>query len=442
MTDDWMEYLDSLAVFGMKPGLERVEALLDALGHPECAFRSVHIVGTNGKSSTARYAAAVLSAHGLAGAAYLSPHISGYPERLQLDGSPVDSGAFGHAVERVRTAADDLPFAVGEATQFEVLTVSAFLAMAEAGVQAAAVEAGLGGRLDATNVLRAPVVALTNIGLEHTGVLGDTREQIFAEKAAVIASGADAVFGELEGLEDLAAARCAQVGARPHYVGRDVLIEGGPGSLSVRISAGDRRGSAACSGPHDAMCHVTEYGGLRLPTEAAYQATNAGLAVAACHYLLGELRPEAVRRGLAAAAVPGRLQIVRRRPLVIADGAHNPHGAAAMAASLAAIQRPRPRVALLAVMADKAVDDMLRVLLPLADAVVCTRAREPRSLAAEALATRVAASGFTGPAEPVDDAREAYRRALARAGEHGSVLVTGSLYLLEDLAGDMAVATG
>ena len=337
----------------MRPGLARVDLLLRALGHPQRSFRSVHIVGTNGKSSTARYAAAVMAAHGLRSAAYLSPHLTGYPERVLLDGRPVAAAAFGRAVADVRAAVAGLPAEVGETTQFEVLTVAAFLVMAQAGVEAAAVEAGLGGRLDATNVLHAPVVALTNIGLEHTEVLGATRELIFAEKAAVIAPGADAVFGDLDGLESLAAARCADVGARAHYVGRDVVVEGGPEDLAVRVVDG-AAGTSEAKG---------EYGGLHLPTRAGYQAANAALAVAACHYLLGGLRPEAVRDGLAGATVPGRLQVVRRRPLVIADGAHNAHGAAAMAASIAAIERPRPRVLLLAVLADKAVDEMLRILL-------------------------------------------------------------------------------
>lgn len=429
MTQSWAEYLDALAVFGMKPGLERVDLLLSALGDPQHCFRSIHIVGTNGKSSTTRYAAAIMTAHGLRAAAYLSPHLTGYPERVLVDGAPVGAEAFGRAVEAVRGAVAGLPAEVGETTQFEVLTVAAFLAMAEAGVEAAAVEAGLGGRLDATNVLHAPVVVLTNIGLEHTEVLGDTRELIFAEKAAVISAGAAVIFGALDGLESLAAARCRRVGAAAYHLGRDIVLEGGPDDLTVRVGCAqaDRVAPAV-------------YGGLKLPTVAMYQAANAALAVAACHYLLGGLRPDAVRRGLAATPVPGRLQIVRHTPLVVADGAHNPHGMAAMAASITAIERPRPRVALLAMMGDKAVGEMLRVVLPLVGAVVCTRASEPRSLTSEQLAERVRAAGFTGPVEVHGEASAGYAAALRRAGGEGSVLVTGSLYLLEDLAAELSHA--
>jgi dihydrofolate synthase/folylpolyglutamate synthase len=415
-----------------------VERLLTMLGQPQRSFRSIHVVGTNGKSSTARYSAAIMTAHGLHAAAYLSPHLTGYPERVLLDGAPVGAALFGDAVDQVRAAVARLPADVGETTQFEVLTVAALLAMAKAGVETAAIEAGLGGRLDATNVLRAPVVALTNIGLEHTDVLGSTRESIFAEKAAVISPGAQAVFGELDGLEALAEAHCRQVGAAAHFVGRDILVEGGPDAFAVRLTAGlvDDSFVSVAGGPRTSAggARVAEYADLCLSTQARYQTANAALAVAACHCFLGSLLPEAVRRGLAEAVVPGRLQVVGHRPLIVADGAHNPHGAAALAASVAAWERGRPSVLLLGVMADKAVDEMLTILLPLADEVVCTRATASRSMAPQQLAERVRNTGFAGPIESADVSYVAYERALARAGKAGSVLVTGSLYLLEDLA--------
>lgn len=422
MADDWEAYLDSLAAFGMRPGLERVEALLEALGRPQRTFRTIHVVGTNGKSSTTRYAEALLREHGMRSAAYLSPHITVWAERVVIDGAPVDAAALGRAVESVRAAVAELPAALGDTTQFEVLTVAALLAMAEAGVQAAAVEAGLGGRLDATNVLRAPVVVLTNIALEHTEVLGHTREAIFGEKAAVIYGG-DAVFGPLDGLEPLAEARCAATGAEGHCWGRELRASGTPAAFDVALA--DRLGRRT-------------YGGLRLPTMAAYQVGNAALAVAAADLLLGGLNEERVRAALSQAAVPGRLQLVRRAPVVLADGAHNPHGVRALAASLSAIARPAPRVLLLAVMRDKAFGEMLEALLPLADAVVCTQAAEPRSLTAVELAAAVREVGGPQAVAETPDPQSAYAEALRQAGAEGSVLVTGSLYLLEDLAGVLA----
>lgn len=428
MAGGWEEYLDSLAAFGMRPGLERVQALLAALGHPERSFLAVHIVGTNGKSSTTRYVEALLRAHGRRSGAYLSPHLSGYPERVVIDGRAVEAAVFGRAVEMVRTLIPKLPGELGETTQFEVLTVAALLAMAESGVEAAAVEAGLGGRLDATNVLRAPVVVLTNVALEHTEVLGPTREAIFAEKAAVI-HGGDAVFGPLDGLEPLARARCAQAGARAHLWGEQVRAQGEPHDFTVTL--GDERGERS-------------YARLAVPTLAAYQVDNAALAVAAADVLLGGLEESRVRQGLIGTAVPGRLQVLRRLPLVIADGAHNPHGATALAAALRSLLRPSPRIGLFAMMRDKAVDDMLAALLPLVDRVVCTAASLPRSLGAEELAQHVRRTAGAGglPVDVVSHPWVAYARALDLAGQQGSVLVTGSLYLLEDLAGTLGAEGG
>jgi dihydrofolate synthase / folylpolyglutamate synthase len=421
--DDWQDYLRSLAAFGMRPGLERVAALLARLGDPQRSFRAIHVVGTNGKSSTTRYAAAILGASGLRAGAYLSPHITGFEERVLVAGRPVAAAHLGVAVERVRDEAERLPAELGPVTQFEVLTVAAFLALAEAGVEAAAIEAGLGGRLDATNVLGAPVVVLTTIGLEHTEVLGDTRELIFAEKAAVIGPGAAAVFGPLEGLEAAAEEVCARAGARAWLLGRDLEVTGVPGDFTVRV--GDER-----------------FSGLAVPSPAGYQTVNAGLAVAACLLLLGALDARAARRALAATAVPGRLQVADRAPLLLADGAHNPDGVRALAAALESVERPAPRVGVLAIMADKAVEEMLRGLLALVDVVVCTQASEARSLTAGKLAARVqAVAPAAGRAEVRIEADPHAAVALARvlAGPGGSVLVAGSLYLLADLADLLAV---
>ncbi len=431
----WAAYLESLAIFGMRPGLERVSELLTRLGRPQDAYQVIHVVGTNGKSSTTRYCEALLRAHGRRSGAYLSPHISGWTERVIVDGRPVAEDVFAGAVERVRDEVASLPPEVGETTQFEVLTVAALLAFGESGVEAVALEAGLGGRLDATNVMRAPVVVLTNIALEHTAVLGGTRELIFAEKAAVI-KGGDAVFGELDVLEDEARRACAAAGATAHFLRE----EAGPGDFAVT-------GSPAGFTVSFTLEQGTErWTGLSVPTPALYQVTNAALAVAAVRLLLGGLDEAAARRALAATAVPGRLQVVGERPLVLADGAHNPDGVRVLAQSLAAVAVPRPAVGVLAIMRDKDYPAMLRGLLPLLDAVVCTQASEPRSLGAAELAAAVAEASVPGLAragsrdvEVAADPHAALQRARELAGPGGSVLVGGSLYLLEDLRDVLSV---
>ena len=405
----------------MRPGLERVEALLSHLGDPQRSFRTIHIVGTNGKSSTTRYCAAIVGAHGWRSGAYLSPHITGFAERVMVAGKPLGDERFGAAVAAVEAATAALPAAFGPVTQFEVLTVAALLAFRDADVEVAAVEAGLGGRLDATNVLPAGMVVMTSIGLEHTDVLGDTRGAIFAEKAAVI-KGREVVFGPLEGLEPTARELCRERGARPYFEGTDVTVVGTPATFAVMVAG-------------------TTYQDLRLPTLAGYQTVNAALAVAACHLLLGGLDAEALRGALRKVAVPGRLQVVGEAPLVLADGAHNPDGARALAASLSAVDRGRPRVAMLAILRDKGVDEMLAVLAPLFDSVVCTACSEARSLAAAELAAaarRICAADVRVHQEP--DPRLALDLARELAGAEGSVLVTGSLYLLADLASLVAAA--
>jgi dihydrofolate synthase/folylpolyglutamate synthase len=206
-----LDWLESLSPWPEEFGLGRMHALLAALGEPQRRFRAIHIVGTNGKSTATRRAAAFLSREGLSVGAYTSPHVSGWAERVQVDGEDAD---LEQALERARPAAERLG-----ATQFEVLTASAFAEFAAAGVEVAVVEAGLGGRLDATNVLEAEVVALTNVALDHTDVLGETREAIAAEKLAVVAPGATVVLGEPD-WEALARAREAGSIVHAEDVGR------------------------------------------------------------------------------------------------------------------------------------------------------------------------------------------------------------------------------
>ena len=417
MTTSWESYLESLAAFGMRPGLERVDALLDRFGRPQDRYRVVHVVGTNGKSSTTRYAAALLRAHGLRAGAYLSPHVTGFCERVLVDGLPVSEERFGAAVETVRAAVTDLPTGLGDTTQFEVLTVAALLALAEEGVEAVAVEAGLGGRLDATNVVAAPVAVLTNIGLEHTDVLGNTREAIFAEKAAVI-KGEDAVFGRLDGLESAAREVCRRVDARPWFMDRDFSAVGDPADFSV-------------------VTPVLTHDHLSLPTAALYQRDNAALAVMAVERLLGSLDAAAVRAGLATTAVPGRLQVIAGEPLLVVDGAHNPDGVAVLAASVAALAPPAPRVIVAAIMRDKDVALMLDGLVALGDALVCTQASLARSLPSSRLASAARAAverrGAACRVFVVPDPHQALADAARLATPQGSVIVAGSLYLLEDL---------
>ena len=395
------DLLATRAAFGMRLGLERMRALLAALGEPQRAFRALHVVGTNGKTSTTLFAAAILEAHGLHAGAYVSPHVHGFRERVQAGGAPLGEAALTAAVERVEAAAAVVEAAADEPlTQFEVLTAAAFTALQAAGVDVVAVEAGLGGRYDATNVLDAPVVALTNVGLDHVEQLGGTRAAIAAEKLAVLAPGAALVAGSVDAeIEPVIRRLAAQAGSL-------TLLPPG-------VDVPDAPPLAA---------------------HGRYQRENLALALAACELLLGEGFDRS--RALAAAArvvVPGRLQQIGSDPLVLVDGAHNPHGAAALAAELAgAVGDRAPLIGVLAILADKDVDGVLGELAPRLDAAIATQSASPRALPAADLAARMAAHGLR--AEVVIPPSAALSRARERAGAGGAVLVSGSLSLLEELA--------
>jgi dihydrofolate synthase/folylpolyglutamate synthase len=373
------EHLLSLELFGMRFGLERMRRLLSALGSPQERFRAVHVVGTNGKSSTVRYTAALLEAHGVKTGAYLSPHLTTFAERIRVSDADLTGDELGAAVQRAAAAAERTFDAGERVTQFELLTAAAFDELARQGVQVAVIEAGLGGRHDATNVLGAEVVVLTNVGLEHTRWLGTTVAEIAAEKLAVVREAATLVLGA----------------DQPEVL---ALAEG-TGARIVRPA------SAGIDAP-------------------GYQKANLAAAVAAAEAILGA----PVDGAAIALAVPGRLQVVGHDPLTILDGAHNAPGVAALLDSV-----PQGAVAVLSVLEDKDTEAMLRLLAPRLSAVVLTRAPNPRAQAPEALADAVRRIAPALPTEVEPDPRHAVSRAQEISGEHGTVLVTGSIYLVADL---------
>ncbi len=335
-----VRYLEGLSPWPERFGLERIQRLLADLGDPQRRYPAVHVVGTNGKTSTTLMTAALLSATGLSVAATISPHVRGFAERIQVDGQEVDLAA---AVERVRAHA-------AGATQFEVITAAALAEFAAAGVEVAVVEAGLGGRHDATNVLAARVVVLTNVALEHTDVLGDTREAIAAEKLAVVSPGASVVLGEPE-WEGLArAAGAAQVVSTP--------------------------------------------------------GTNAALALAAAEVFLGRPVDPGALEGV---RVPGRLEQRAERPLEIWDGAHNPAGVAYLTGQLPAARY----VVVASILEDKDAAAMLASLASVSDSFVATTSANPRALPASELAALAAASFAHVEAVPSPQLALARARALA-----------------------------
>ena len=403
------EYLLSLELFGMRFGLDRMHRLMTVLGLPQRRFGSVHVVGTNGKSSTVRFCAAILERHGLRTGSYTSPHLRSFRERIEVGEQPVSESDFAAAVTRAAAAAEMVNRTADEddrVTQFEALTAAAYHELSRRGVEVAVIEAGLGGRFDATNVIPSKVQVLTSVGLEHTRWLGPTREDIAEEKLAVVGDHGTLVLGALDSASRGVAERVA---AERHAK----LVEVGP--------APDR--------------------GLRLRAPGRFQRDNFALATAAAQAFLGRpLDASAVRSAASATLVRGRAEIVAREPLTVYDGAHNPAGAHVMAESLEELLRGRhPRVAVIGVLEDKDAAGMLTELLPQFDRIVFTRSQNPRSLSPATLASL--AEKLSGPpSEIVADPLEAVERARARAGAGGAVLATGSIYLIADLVREGADA--
>lgn len=398
------KHLLDLELFGMRFGLDRMRKLSTVLGMPQRRFASVHLVGTNGKSSTARMVAAILEREGLRTGCYTSPHLRSFRERIEVSEQPLSEVGLAEAVTRASRAAELVDRTLegdDRVTQFELLTAAAFHALARARVEVAVVEAGLGGRHDATNVIPSKVQVLTGVGLEHTRWLGPTLRHVAEEKLAVVPARGCLVSGELPAEAEAVAERVAR--ERP---ARRVRVE--PGA-EARVPPLPR-------------------------APGAYQRRNFALARAAAEaFLDGALDEESVRAGAAAVSIPGRLERVAERPLVIHDGAHNPAGAAALAESLPEILGSRPLVGLVAILDDKDAAGILTPVLGLMTEVVFTQVSSDRCLPAATLGSLAGQIEPDLPAEVVREPLAALAQARELAGPEGAVLVTGSLGLVADL---------
>ncbi|SDQ05538.1 folylpolyglutamate synthase/dihydrofolate synthase family protein [Quadrisphaera sp. DSM 44207] len=415
----------------VQPRLQPVREALSLLGDPHLAHPVVHVAGTNGKTSTARFAERLLRELGLRTGRFTSPHLTRVPERISVDGEPLSDEAFADLHEDVApylAMVDGRLRAAGQVplTYFEALAVMAFAAFADAPVDVAVVEVGLGGRWDATNVVDAAVAVITPVSLDHTELLGETVAEIAAEKAGIIARGAVAVLARqpVEAAEVLLR-RAAEQGAT-------VAREG--------LEFGVRSREVAVGGQVLALQGLagTVYEDVLLPVFGAHQASNAAVAVAAVEALLGGqgLDPDVVRAALADASSPGRLEVVRRSPTVLVDAAHNPAGAEALVAALEDSFDCTRLVGVVAVLEGKDAAGILDVLEPALEEVVVTRSASPRAMDVDDLA-EVARDVFgedrVHVAPRLDDALQvAVDRAESEApgGLGAGVVVTGSVTLV------------
>ncbi|HUA17932.1 MAG TPA: folylpolyglutamate synthase/dihydrofolate synthase family protein [Bryobacteraceae bacterium] len=395
---DSVKFLYSLGneVQTAKLGLERITRLLDALGNPQNAFRSVHVAGTNGKGSTCAMIEAGLRVAGVRTGLYISPHLVEPTERIQAGGQPISQQRFADAFQQVHEAAEGL-LAAREIdfhpTYFETVTAMAFLVFAQERVDTAVVEVGLGGRLDATNVVQPALCVITRIDYDHQNFLGDTLTQIAGEKAGILKPGVSAVFSEQE--PEAEAVLRAQVKG-PYTFTRDCPIS----NLTI-----DARGSRFSLGDLNITC----------PLAGEHQVENARTAAIA----LGHLGVSPA--GIASARWPGRLERVSEAPEIILDGAHNPGGVAALVRYIRRFYSGRRIWIVYGAMRDKAITEMTPLLFPLADRIILTAATNSRALAPEDIPAPGAtithslaeALGLVRQADPAD-----------------AIFITGSLFVV------------
>jgi dihydrofolate synthase / folylpolyglutamate synthase len=418
--------------FGLRPGLEAIQALLEELDHPERAFRSIHVTGSKGKGSVTAIAASILSATGKKVGRFTSPHLVSYRERMQVGNLPISPADVVSGLERVENAAEALRIRHEidrEPTFFEVTTALAFDWFRKQKVDSAVVEVGLGGRLDSTNVLDAPVGVITTVELEHVEILGPTLSYIAREKAGILHPGMTAVVGEGK------AAPLAEIDRIADRLGVSVW------HLGPQIVLGERT-LGAWGQEFDLTTPHRTYQALRLPLYGTVQAGNAAMAVAAVERFQaarGRTITEAhVRKGLSSVQWRGRLERFGSRPEGWLDVAHTPESARALAQSLAEIaplSNPSENVVVFGCLAEKRVDELLEALSPLATTVVVVGVRSARALDTDSM--RRSAVGRFPKIVVAPDVATAWKLARAAADPDGFVVVTGSDYLVGELIGEV-----
>ncbi len=398
------------------PSLDRMRALTSLLGEPQNSIPSIHITGTNGKGSTTAMATMLLMAKGLSVGTYTSPNLHVVAERLARNGEAIDEEALTEIVTELallESLLDERP------TRFELLTAAALSWFATEAVDAMVVEVGLGGTWDCTNVVRGDVAVLTNVSFDHTDVLGPTLEGIAADKAGIIEPGSRVVVGDLAaGLLDIVNERAEAVGAASVWVyGRDFGLE------ANQVAVGGRLVSLWTPGGR--------YEDVLVPLHGAHQGKNAAVALAAVEAFFGDaLAPDVVDDGFAAVRVPGRLEVMGRRPLLLLDGAHNAAGMAALGAALTEEFAVEGRtVAVVGMLVGRDPSAMLAPLVAAGvSAIVACEPITPRAMPAAVVAEAGRALGLASYEEP--DVRDALRVARGMVDVDGLVLVAGSLYVV------------
>ncbi|MFQ5997242.1 MAG: bifunctional folylpolyglutamate synthase/dihydrofolate synthase [Dehalococcoidales bacterium] len=423
-----LDYILSFADYERMPrsalvfDLRRIETLLKRLGNPQEAARSIHIAGTKGKGSTVAMIASVLTQAGYRTGVYTSPHLLDFTERLQIDGKPIAEDAFARLVAAIKPEVEAVNALAtfGELTTFEILTALAFTYFKEWEVAYQVLETGLGGRLDATNVVEPEVCAITSISFDHTDVLGDTLSQIATEKAGIIKSGSTVVCApQFPEAMEVIVKICREWGVRLVKVGSDVTWQ--RKAFSTEGQAFHVKGL------------IGEYE-LNLPLLGEHQLENAATAVAMAEVLVergAKVSPKSIADGLAQVHWPGRLQILQREPWVIVDGAHNADSARRLVKALKQYFDFERATLIFGASSDKNIAGMAAELASFPDTVMVTQSRHPRAVATDKLVSEFSRCGVVP--EVVGNVASAVELALARAKPPDLICATGSLFIVAEV---------
>lgn len=416
-----IEYIHSLEKFGIKPGLERIRALCELLGNPQNDLKFIHVAGTNGKGSTSTMISNILQKSGYNTGLFISPYVTDFRERIQYNGNMIEHRELAECVEKVKEAADKLAEKSIFPTEFEALTAAAFVYFARKKCDFVVLEVGLGGRYDSTNIILAPYVSvITSISLDHTNILGNTVEEIAAEKCGIIKfGGATAAYPfQADGAMNVIKKACEDK--------QNKLII--PDVDSLEIISEKAEGTTAVYKNIEFM----------LPLTGRHMVYNACTAIEAVKSLgrFGiEISDESVIKGISCSAMPARIEIIRNHPLTVLDGGHNEGCALALEAYIKKFLKEKRIIAVCSLMSDKDYENYLRIVSPYVSTFIATRAPVPRALPADDLAE--CASAYCNNTNSVANPHKAVSAAYNVAEKEDVILVCGSFYLAGEIREDL-----
>ncbi|MGN0542808.1 MAG: bifunctional folylpolyglutamate synthase/dihydrofolate synthase [Acutalibacteraceae bacterium] len=414
-----IEYIHSLEKFGINPGLERINALCSALGNPQRELKIIHVAGTNGKGSTSTMISNILQMSGYKTGLFISPYVSDFRERIQLNGNMIEENELAYCVERVKTAIDNLASENIQPTEFEAITAAAFLYFKEKKCDFAVVEVGLGGRLDSTNIVDTPCVCvITSISLDHTAILGDTIDKIAAEKCGIIKHGGVTVcypFQKAEALEVIEKT-CRERS-------NELII---PDLSCLKIGTESIDGTQVSYNGTDFLLPLAG-------RHMVYNACTAIEAVKALNFNGINISDEAIKKGIECSSMPARLELIKKNPVILLDGGHNEGCALALADFIKKRLGGKKILMLCSMMSDKDYMAYLRIAAPLADGFISTQASVPRALNSGEL--REKSELFCKDCSEIQDPASAAKAALERLAGYDALVVCGSFYLASEIRG-------